>query len=67
MQQNHSTNVDQAEIAKFESAATRWWDTESEFKPLHEINPLRTNYVDSIAPLAGKKSARCRLWRWHSQ
>lgn len=55
MQQNHSTNVDQAEIAKFESAATRWWDTESEFKPLHEINPLRTNYVDSIAPLAGKK------------
>ncbi len=48
-------NVDSAEIAKFEALATRWWDLESEFKPLHEINPLRTNYVDSIAHLAGKK------------
>jgi len=55
MQQNDIANVDQAEISKFDSAASRWWDTESEFKPLHDINPLRTNYVDSIAPLAGKK------------
>jgi 2-polyprenyl-6-hydroxyphenyl methylase/3-demethylubiquinone-9 3-methyltransferase len=48
-------NVDSAEIAKFESIATRWWDMESEFKPLHEINPLRTNYIEEFAPLAGKK------------
>ena len=48
-------NVDQGEIAKFESIATRWWDMESEFKPLHEINPLRTNYIEEFAPLAGKK------------
>lgn len=47
-------NVDRAEIAKFEALASRWWDLESEFRPLHEINPLRTNYIDSIAPLAGQ-------------
>lgn len=50
-----ASNVDQSEIAKFEALASRWWDMESEFKPLHDINPLRTNYVDSLAPLAGKK------------
>ncbi len=50
-----SVNVDSAEIAKFEAIATRWWDLESEFKPLHEINPLRTNYIEEHAPLAGKK------------
>lgn len=50
-----SVNVDSAEIAKFEAIATRWWDMESEFKPLHEINPLRTNYIEEHAPLAGKK------------
>lgn len=49
------TNVDHAEIAKFEALASRWWDKESEFKPLHDINPLRTNYVDRFASLAGKK------------
>ncbi|MCD8523226.1 MAG: bifunctional 2-polyprenyl-6-hydroxyphenol methylase/3-demethylubiquinol 3-O-methyltransferase UbiG [Saccharospirillaceae bacterium] len=47
-------NVDRAEIAKFEALASRWWDLESEFKPLHDINPLRTNYIDRYAPLAGK-------------
>ncbi|UZK04000.1 bifunctional 2-polyprenyl-6-hydroxyphenol methylase/3-demethylubiquinol 3-O-methyltransferase UbiG [Venatoribacter cucullus] len=47
-------NVDRAEIAKFEALASRWWDMESEFKPLHDINPLRTNYIDSFAQLAGK-------------
>ena len=46
-------NVDRAEIAKFEALASRWWDMESEFKPLHDINPLRTN-IDSFAQLAGK-------------
>ena len=48
-------NVDRAEIAKFEALASRWWDMESEFKPLHDINPLRTNYIDRHAALAGKK------------
>lgn len=50
-----SLNVDRAEIAKFEALASRWWDLESEFKPLHDINPIRTNYIDSHAALAGKK------------
>lgn len=47
-------NVDPQEIAKFEELANRWWDLESEFKPLHDINPLRVNYIDKRAPLAGK-------------
>jgi len=48
-------NVDPAEISKFEALAARWWDPHSEFRPLHEINPLRLDYVDRIAGLAGKK------------
>lgn len=51
----HTPNVDSAEIAKFEALAHRWWDANSEFKPLHDINPLRTNYIDEKASLAGKK------------
>lgn len=52
----HATqNVDPQEIAKFEALANRWWDKNSEFKPLHEINPLRLNYIDELAPLPGKK------------
>lgn len=50
-----STNVDPNEIRKFEELAWRWWDRDSEFKPLHDINPLRLNYVDDYAKLAGKK------------
>ncbi len=53
MSQTHA-NVDPAEIAKFEELASRWWDLNSEFKPLHDINPLRVNYIDQRAPLAGK-------------
>ncbi len=49
------SNVDHAEIAKFEALAHRWWDRESEFKPLHEINPLRVNWIDEHASLVGKK------------
>jgi len=49
------SNVDQAEIAKFEALASRWWDKNSEFKPLHDINPLRSNYIDERSPVAGKK------------
>ncbi|HEY8553434.1 MAG TPA: bifunctional 2-polyprenyl-6-hydroxyphenol methylase/3-demethylubiquinol 3-O-methyltransferase UbiG [Burkholderiales bacterium] len=47
-------NVDSAEIAKFEALASRWWDPESEFKPLHDINPLRLAYINERAPLAGR-------------
>lgn len=49
------SNVDRAEIAKFEALANRWWDKNSEFKPLHGINPLRSNYIDERSPVAGKK------------
>lgn len=49
------SNVDHAEIAKFEALAHRWWDRESEFKPLHDINPLRVNWINQRAPLAGQK------------
>ena len=48
-------NVDQDEIAKFEKLAGRWWDPHSEFKPLHDINPLRLDYIDRLAPLAGRQ------------
>ena len=48
-------NVDGGEIAKFSELASRWWDRESEFKPLHEINPLRLEYIDGIADLEGKQ------------
>lgn len=48
-------NLDPAEIDKFEAIASRWWDKEGEFKPLHEINPLRANYIDKHSSLAGKK------------
>ena len=48
-------NVDPGEIEKFEKLAGRWWDPNSEFKPLHDINPLRLDYIDRIAPLAGKR------------
>lgn len=47
-------NVDPSEIAKFEALASRWWDPDSEFKPLHEINPLRLDFIDARAGLAGK-------------
>lgn len=52
---NSNVNVDPAELAKFSDLAHRWWDRESEFKPLHEINPLRLGWIDAIAPLTGKK------------
>jgi 2-polyprenyl-6-hydroxyphenyl methylase / 3-demethylubiquinone-9 3-methyltransferase len=47
-------NVDSAEIAKFEALASRWWDPNSEFKPLHDINPLRLRFIDDRVGLAGK-------------
>lgn len=50
-----SHNVDPGEINKFAALASRWWDPNSEFKPLHEINPLRLDYINERAPLKGKK------------
>lgn len=50
-----TANADPAELAKFGDAAHRWWDPESEFKPLHQINPLRLAWIDGLAPLQGKK------------
>jgi len=48
-------NVDPGEIEKFEKLAGRWWDPNSEFKPLHDINPLRLDYIDRLAPLADRR------------
>lgn len=48
-------NVDPVELQKFSELAHRWWDPHSEFKPLHDINPLRLEYIDRIAGLNGKR------------
>ncbi len=48
-------NADPAELEKFSKLAHRWWDPHGEFRPLHEINPLRLEWIDRHAPLAGKK------------
>ena len=55
MQTTAHTNVDPAELAKFSDLAHRWWDPESEFRPLHQINPLRLDWINSMAPLQGKQ------------
>jgi 2-polyprenyl-6-hydroxyphenyl methylase/3-demethylubiquinone-9 3-methyltransferase len=55
MMMNQTANVDNAEIAKFEALAARWWDPDGEFRPLHEINPLRANWIDRHSPVAGKR------------
>jgi 2-polyprenyl-6-hydroxyphenyl methylase / 3-demethylubiquinone-9 3-methyltransferase len=53
---NSSLNVDPAELQKFSALAHRWWDPHSEFKPLHDINPLRLNHIDrTVGGLRGKK------------
>ena len=49
------TNADPRELAKFSDLAHRWWDTESDFRPLHQINPLRLDWIDSLAALHGKR------------
>jgi len=48
-------NADPAEVKKFSDLASRWWDKDSEFKPLHEINPLRVGWVNDRAPLDGQR------------
>jgi 2-polyprenyl-6-hydroxyphenyl methylase/3-demethylubiquinone-9 3-methyltransferase len=50
-----TVNADPRELAKFSELAHRWWDTESDFRPLHQINPLRLDWIDSLAPLSGKR------------
>ena len=50
-----SINADPQELAKFSDLAHRWWDTESEFRPLHQINPLRLEWLDSLAAVRGKR------------
>ncbi len=52
---NTTANVDPQEVAKFSDLAHRWWDPHSEFKPLHDINPLRLGWIDRCAGLAGKR------------
>ncbi len=47
-------NIDEKEIEKFEKMASRWWDPEGDFKPLHDMNPVRANYIDEASPVAGK-------------
>ena len=48
-------NADPLELQKFSELAHRWWDPTSEFRPLHEINPLRLEWINALAPLAGKR------------
>jgi 2-polyprenyl-6-hydroxyphenyl methylase/3-demethylubiquinone-9 3-methyltransferase len=48
-------NADPQELAKFSELAHRWWDPESEFRPLHQINPLRLAWIETLVPLAGKR------------
>lgn len=50
-----TNNVDPKELAKFEALASRWWDPESEFSPLHKINPLRLDFINQRVNLAGKR------------
>lgn len=52
---NSNVNADPGELAKFSDLAHRWWDPESEFRPLHQINPLRLEWIDRLAGLAGKR------------
>ena len=51
----NTLNIDPDEVAKFDQSASRWWDPNSEYKPLHDINPLRLDYIDDRAVLAGKR------------
>ena len=52
---NPHINADPAELAKFSDLAHRWWDPESEFRPLHQINPLRLEWIDALAQIKGKR------------
>ena len=70
-QPNLQQNVDLQEVQKFTDLANEWWDKSGAFATLHQINPLRLNWIEqqTIARqqsgLTGKKSVRCRLWWWY--
>ena len=51
----YTKNIDPAEIKKFDDLASRWWDENGEFKPLHEMNPLRLNFINMGSPLENTK------------
>ena len=51
----NTENLDQEEVNKFDELASKWWDEEGEFKPLHQINPLRVNFIEERSVLKGKK------------
>jgi 2-polyprenyl-6-hydroxyphenyl methylase / 3-demethylubiquinone-9 3-methyltransferase len=50
-----SRNVDPAEIARFDAAASRWWDPQGEMRPLHDLNPVRLQYVERAGSLQGRR------------
>ena len=52
---NQAVNADPAELAKFSDLAHRWWDPESEFRPLHQINPLRLDWINTLSPLKDQR------------
>ncbi len=52
---NRSVNADPGELAKFSDLAHRWWDEDSEFRPLHQINPLRLGWINELCPVAGRQ------------
>ena len=52
---SESVNADPAELAKFSELAHRWWDPDSEFRPLHQINPLRLDWINQLSPLEGQR------------
>lgn len=53
---NKTSNFDPVELAKFSALASRWWDPDKEFRPLHQINPLRLVWIDDLAHLQGKRA-----------
>ena len=63
-----NVNVNFDEIEKFEKVASQWWDLTGDFKPLHQINPLRLQFIiQHIENVFDKKNNRCRLWRRHTK
>ena len=55
MSMKNNVNADPLELAKFSDLAHRWWDLESEFRPLHEINPLRLEWINTLSPLKNQR------------
>ena len=62
MATKNKENIDQSEVDKFNALAHKWWDNTSEFKPLHEINHLRVDFIKSRVDLSGKKVLDVGCW-----